>query len=222
MGTEAAIRMDRMYRRQRHIYDLTRKYFLFGRDTLIDELDPPAGAHICEMGCGTARNLIRIARLYPGRPLYGIDASGEMLRTAAARLARAGLTKRVSLRHGLAQAAESYAQFGPPPGADGRGFDIVMLSYVLSMVPDWRGALDTAVRALRPGGVLHIVDFGDVQTLPWPLNAGLSAWLAHFEVTPRPRAIDRLDALRAGGLGRLETRTILGGYAILARFARAG
>ena len=31
--------MDRIYRRQRHVYDLTRKYYLLGRDRLIDRLD---------------------------------------------------------------------------------------------------------------------------------------------------------------------------------------
>ena len=38
LGNHAAL-MDSVYRRQRHIYDLTRKYFLFGRDTLIEGLD---------------------------------------------------------------------------------------------------------------------------------------------------------------------------------------
>ena len=31
--------MDAIYRRQRHIYDATRKYFLLGRDRLIADLD---------------------------------------------------------------------------------------------------------------------------------------------------------------------------------------
>ena len=32
---EATRRMNRMYRRQRHIYDGTRRYYLLGRDRLI-------------------------------------------------------------------------------------------------------------------------------------------------------------------------------------------
>ena len=39
-----AARMDAAYRHQKHIYDLSRKYFLLGRDGLIDGLDVPAGA----------------------------------------------------------------------------------------------------------------------------------------------------------------------------------
>ena len=50
--------MDRIYRRQRHLYDFTRKYYLLGRDRLIHRLSPPAGSRVLEIGCGTARNLV--------------------------------------------------------------------------------------------------------------------------------------------------------------------
>ena len=33
-GFDQAEQMDRMYRYQRHIYDLTRKYYLLGRDRI--------------------------------------------------------------------------------------------------------------------------------------------------------------------------------------------
>ena len=74
--------MDDVYRYQRYIYDFTRKYYLFGRDRLIRELKPKPGARIIEIGCGTARNLIKMAQTYPDARLYGLDASAEMLRTA--------------------------------------------------------------------------------------------------------------------------------------------
>jgi S-adenosylmethionine-diacylgycerolhomoserine-N-methlytransferase len=48
---DAAVRMDRQYRWQRHIYDVTRMPYLLGRDRLITELDPPFRAHILEIGC---------------------------------------------------------------------------------------------------------------------------------------------------------------------------
>jgi S-adenosylmethionine-diacylgycerolhomoserine-N-methlytransferase len=57
--------MDLVYRRQRYVYDLTRKYYLFGRDRLIRELDLKPGDRVVEIGCGTARNLVRMAQLYP-------------------------------------------------------------------------------------------------------------------------------------------------------------
>jgi len=214
--SDATLRMDRIYRRQRHFYDLTRKYFLFGRDTLIDRLDPPSGAAVCEVGCGTARNLVRIARRYPWTRLYGLDASGEMLKTAERQVAAAGLDGRVALRQGLAEGLSPAGMFGVA-----RGFDIVILSYVLSMVPDWAGSLRAAVEALRPGGSLEIVDFGDIGRLPAGLGRPLGAWLARFDVTPRPEIAGLLRSFERAGRGRAEIRPILGDYAFLGRFVRA-
>ena len=65
-GEGHAALMDGVYRGQRHIYDLTRKYYLLGRDRMIDELQPPVGGHVLEIGCGTGRNLIAAARCWPG------------------------------------------------------------------------------------------------------------------------------------------------------------
>ena len=71
--------MDSIYRTQRHIYDLTRKYYLLGRDRLIRELAPPEDGCVLEVGCGTGRNLIKAARRYPRARFYGIDISEAML-----------------------------------------------------------------------------------------------------------------------------------------------
>ena len=38
--SDAAALMDAMYRHQRHIYDLSRKYYLIGRDEAIRRLGP--------------------------------------------------------------------------------------------------------------------------------------------------------------------------------------
>ena len=57
-----AARMDAIYRGQRHIYDVTRRYYLLGRDGLIADLDVPAGGTVLEIGCGTGRNLIAVGR----------------------------------------------------------------------------------------------------------------------------------------------------------------
>ena len=76
--------MDGVYRYQRHIYDLTRKYYLLGRDRMISGLDVPAGGTVLELGCGTGRNIVLAARRYPDARFFGLDISAEMLETAAA------------------------------------------------------------------------------------------------------------------------------------------
>jgi S-adenosylmethionine-diacylgycerolhomoserine-N-methlytransferase len=60
-----------------------------------------------------------------------------------------------------------------------------MISYSLSMIPDWHGVLRAAATHLKPGGRLHIVDFSNQQRLPGIARALLLRWLAMFDVTPR-------------------------------------
>ena len=95
----------------------------------------------------------------------------------------------------------------------GRGeFDRVVLSFALSMIPDWQAALTQAVRLLAPGGRLLMVDFGDCAGLPSPFRALLRAWLAQFHVTPRLDLSGQADRLaRAAGF-RAECRRGPFGY----------
>ena len=69
-ASQAAL-MDGIYRGQRHIYDLTRKYYLFGRDGLIEQLAAPDGATVIEIACGTGRNLGAIKRKFTGKDKKG-------------------------------------------------------------------------------------------------------------------------------------------------------
>ena len=195
----AAGLMDRIYRHQRHIYDASRKFYLLGRDQLIDGLQPPAGATVLEIGCGTGRNLIRIARRYPDCACYGLDVSSAMLATARMSVAKAGLDDRIRLAQADATALDPQALFGLA------GFDRIVISYALSMIPPWHGVVAEALRRLDAGGSLHIVDFGDQAGLPGPFKALLLRWLALFHVTPRenlPQAV-RAIAETAGADCRL-------------------
>lgn len=171
--------MDRHYRYQRFIYDVTRRHYLLGRDTLIGGLVPPDSGTILEIGCGTARNLIGAAQRYPGARLYGIDISAAMLRTAGRRIAAAGLAGRIRLAQDDATTFDTAALFGL------RQFDRVFVSYAISMIPDWRVVLDRAARAVAPQGSLHVVDFGGCEGLPRLVRSALYAWLERFAVTPR-------------------------------------
>jgi S-adenosylmethionine-diacylgycerolhomoserine-N-methlytransferase len=176
---EATDRMNRMYRRQRHIYNGTRRYYLLGRDQLIADLRPDTNASVLEIGCGTGRNLVVAARLYPRARFFGIDVSTEMLTSAIGAISRAGLTGQIRVAHGDATAFDSRILFGAP------SFDHVMISYSLSMIGDWRGVLHAAASRLRPGGRLHVVDFGCQERLPGLVRTLLRRWLAMFDVTPR-------------------------------------
>jgi S-adenosylmethionine-diacylgycerolhomoserine-N-methlytransferase len=189
--------MDRMYRVQRHLYDATRKYYLLGRDRLIADLAPPPGGTVLEIGCGTGRNLIAAARRWPKVRCYGLDISEAMLATARAKAARSP----IGFAQGDAAAFDPQALFGVAC------FDRVFMSYTLSMIPDWQGAIAQAHRVLAPGGTLSIVDFGQQEGLPRWWRAALLGWLAGWHVTPRAEL--RAVIERAGG----DVRSLYGGYA---------
>lgn len=199
--------MDGIYRRQRFIYDLTRKYYLLGRDRLIERLDPPDGGRVLELGCGTGRNLVLAARRYPGARFYGIDLSGEMLKSAAVSVSRAGLEDRVALAAGDATDFDSMRLFGR------KDFDRVYVSYSLSMIPAWREAVEAGLGALAPGGSLHIVDFGGQEGLPRWFRALLHRWLAMFHVHPRAEMQSVLGAAAHRRGGGLEFEQIYRDYA---------
>lgn len=209
--------MDRIYRQQRHIYDLTRKYFLLGRDRLIKDLNAASGATVCEVGCGTARNLVKMAQRYPQARLMGLDASAVMLETAARKLKRRGLDQRVRLAHALAQDFDPVAAFGP----DGAP-DHIVFSYSLSMIPPWRESIDHALSLTKAGGRVHIVDFGDQAGLPRWFRAVLYWWLGLFHVHYRPELVAYLRQVEAEGRARLTFTPLYRGYAFLAVLTRVG
>lgn len=198
--THAAL-MDRTYRRQRWIYDLTRAWFLLGRDHLITDLKVPAGGRVLEVACGTGRNLDHIARRYPGCALYGLDISEQMLERA-----RAKLGMRAVLVKGDACSFDAKSAFGVAQ------FDRIVLSYSVSMIPDWRAALLEAIRHLTPGGSLHIVDFGTQNRLPHFARATLNTWLAQFHVTPRRELPAELGKLTDSNGMMLGVQDLYGSY----------
>lgn len=204
-----AERMDAIYRWQRPIYDATRKFYLLGRDRLIDTLDPPPGGTVLELGSGTARNLILAARRHPGARFLGLDISAEMLATAEACVARAGLADRIRLARADAGAFDLDALFGVA------GVERVFLSYSLSMIPPWRQALEAGTAALVPGGRLSVVDFGLMERYPELVRRPFRAWLAAFHVEPRAELEAALaeTAARHGLAARLSP--LYGGYAVL-------
>lgn len=204
LDAEHAERMDRMYRYQRHIYDLTRKYYLFGRDRMIARLDIPREGSLLEVGCGTGRNLLLAHRLYPTAQLYGLDISAEMLVSARANFRGKPAEPVLAVADATTFTA---GEFGVS------GFDRVMISYALSMIPDWEKAIDASLAALKPGGSLHVVDFGQQEGLPGWFRRFLQSWLDRFHVTPRADLRPALEARLERVGGRLEFETVGRGYA---------
>lgn len=171
--------MDRIYRYQRFIYDITRRYYLLGRNPMIAALAVPEAGTVLEVGCGTARNLILTAGRYPSARLYGFDISAEMLKTADSAVRAAGESERIQLARGDASRFDADAMFSIAR------FDRIYISYALSMIPDWPAIIERSIGHLAPGGALHIVDFGHMERMPRPCRRAIFSWLARFSVSPR-------------------------------------
>ena len=212
--TDAAERMDRMYRYQRYIYDATRRHYLLGRSTLINGLIPPDDGAVLEIGCGTGWNLVRAANTYPAATFHGFDVSTTMLVKARNSIHRSGHSGRIMIAQADATAFSGQDTFGRD------SYDRIYASYTLSMIPDWVKAVECALDHLAPAGAFHIVDFGSAGDLPAFARVGLHAWLKRFDVVPRTslrRELSRLAASRQLELFHTELYRGYAQYAVLTR-----
>ncbi|WP_029458768.1 class I SAM-dependent methyltransferase [Solidesulfovibrio alcoholivorans] len=186
------------YKWHARIYDATRWSFLFGRDRLLrlaaEALGPRRRTHmtLLEVGCGTGRNLARLARLFPAASLTGIDLCRPMI----ARAARATTphTPRCRLL------CEAYGPESLPPASA----DCIVFSYSLSMFnPGFDAALDAARSHLAPGGIVAVADFRR-SAHPW-----FAAWMGVNHVRMDDHLLPALQA--RFDVVNLESRKAYGG-----------
>jgi len=202
--------MERIYRVQRHFYDATRPFFLFGRDRLLNRIVALHKSRILEVGCGTGRNLRWLTRKMPSAELFGLDISSQMLQTAQAKLRREKLSS-IQLVHASAEEwnyRQTFDQSQP--------FDIIFFSYSLSMIPDGRRAREGAIANLNPKGTLLVVDFWDQRDWPGWRQKFLVRGLGVFHVRHDPAVIEYLDSLSADGNWKFNIQSIGRRYAVLA------
>jgi len=107
-----------------------------------------AGERVVDCGSGAGADALIAARLVgPTGQVIGVDMTPEMLATARANAAEAGVTS-VEFREGLLEAL-------PVPTG---WADVVISNGVLNLVPDKAAALAEMCRVLRPGGRLLAAD----------------------------------------------------------------
>ena len=212
---DAKVQMDRMYRYQRHFYDLTRKYYLLGRDRLIAQMNVQAGESVLEVGCGTGRNLIVLAEKYPASKFYGLDASAEMLKTAQNKIDARELSSNIVLRQELAEDLDYRKTFDLD-----QPFDTIFFSYSITMIPTWRESIAAAIENIKPNRSIYIVDFWDQKDLPRWFQKLLKGWLKQFHVRHWSELIPHLESLERQGLGKLSIASVARRYAFIARFQK--
>lgn len=213
--SDAFEKMDKMYRHQRYFYDLTRKYYLLGRDRLIAEMPIKDGENILEIGCGTARNLMILARKYPKANFYGLDASAEMLKTAQSKVETKNL-ENITLKTALADDFKFDETFALP-----EKFDTIYFSYSISIIPPWKESIKNALENLKSGRSFYIVDFYDQHDLPAWFRKILQGWLKQFHVKYPENLIPHLEDLERKGFGKLTVKSIYKSYSFIAEFKKS-
>lgn len=175
--------MSRYYAWHSRIYDATRWAFLFGRDAVIRELQLKPGQTVVEIGCGTGRNLEDIVRrVGPKGQIFAVDCAKPMIVRCSARIRKHGFTNVQLVDREYGQATIT-----------GGNADAVVMSYSLSMIPNWKSALECAFRELRPGGRIGVVDFcleNDSK-----VAAGFASWMNVNLVTMNRDYKERLGSL---------------------------
>lgn len=121
---------------------------------LIEQADIQAGQHVLDLGCGTGTLAIMTKRARPGAEVTGLDADPDMLKVARHKSAKEGVAVKFDL---------GFTSKLPYPDTS---FDRVLSSIMIHHLktPDKERTAREVHRVLKPGGQLHIIDFGKPVT----------------------------------------------------------
>ena len=145
------------YRFLTPFYDFIQKYIVGDvryKTRLIDQADVQPGQRILDLGCGTGTLAIMVKQAQPSAEVFGLDADPDMLKVAKYKSSqlRAPVKFDVGFTNKL-----------PHPDSS---FDRVLSSIMIHHLktPDKELTAREVYRVLKPGGQLHIIDFGKPST----------------------------------------------------------
>jgi ubiquinone/menaquinone biosynthesis C-methylase UbiE len=136
------------------------------RKALLDQAAIRPSHRVLDIGCGTGSLVILLKRLHPDVDVVGLDPDPKALARARRKAQRAAVS--IQFDQGFADAL-SY-----PEGSFDRVFSSFMFHH---LQPDEQEKTLRAVRrVLKPGGSLHLLDFGGPESSP----KSFVARLLHF------------------------------------------
>jgi SAM-dependent methyltransferase len=148
---------------------------------LVDQAKLRPGHRILEIGCGTGNLLLLIQRLHPQAEVVGLDPDPKALARARRKAEREVLP--VQLDRGFAQ------KLAYPDTSFDRVFSAFMFHH---LGPDEKEkTLREVRRVLKPGGSLHLLDFGGAKVR----SDGFTARLCHRSELLRDNFGERIPTL---------------------------
>lgn len=138
--------LEDFYATQAENYDAFRERLLHGRRELIEQMEIVPAHVVVELGAGTGLNLRYLEHPLPSyRRIDIVDLCTSLLAVARNRYLQMANINIIEAD------AASYCPDTP--------VDRVYFSYALTMIPDWKKAVDNAIAMLKPGGLIGVVDF---------------------------------------------------------------
>ena len=145
------------YRFLTPFYDFIQKYIV--RDVryktrLIEQANIRPGQHVLDLGCGTGTLAIMAKQKQPAAEVTGLDADPDMLKVAKYKSSQQNAPVKFDV---------GFTNKLPYPDAS---FDRVLSSIMIHHLktPDKEITAQEVYRVLKPGGQLHIIDFGKPYT----------------------------------------------------------
>ncbi|HXQ38890.1 MAG TPA: methyltransferase domain-containing protein [Anaerolineales bacterium] len=139
-------------------YDFIQKYIVRDiryKSRLIEQSQIQAGQRVMDLGCGTGTLAILAKQTQPLAEVLGLDADPEMLKVAQAKKDQKNLEIKFDV---------GFTNNLPYPDSS---FDRVLSSIMIHHLktPDKEKTAHEIYRVLKPGGQLHVIDFGKPSTL---------------------------------------------------------
>ncbi|RAJ71707.1 methyltransferase family protein [Streptomyces sp. Amel2xB2] len=147
---------------------------------------PDTVSRLLDVGCGPGVFTVLLARGFPQAEVVAADGEPELLARVRDRAEREGVAANVTTQQ--AQLPDDLGELGSA--------DLIWTSNVIHHLGDQQAALDALAQAVRPGGLLAVVERGlSPRCLPRDIGLGRPGLLSRVEAANEERFTAMREAL---------------------------